>query len=152
MRREPSADLQAATVLTAIQRLQALKGRNLLSGDSGLQSVWEEICVQMQGQASHFWDVYMSVLESVLAGHVATLNDSDQRALWMATDAGWDYLYDLQADDPASLEIPVDVIDIVDMLRTAVLKAADDFESPAISRYLYGEDAEDAADITDALQ
>ena len=43
-----------------VKWLQILKGNCLLSGDdSGLEATWDEICVQVQDEPSHFWDIYV---------------------------------------------------------------------------------------------
>ncbi|MBI2320562.1 MAG: hypothetical protein HYU88_00290 [Chloroflexi bacterium] len=45
----------ARRTVVALQRMKD----GLQSGeDSGLRNLWDEICVQMQGQQSVFWDLY----------------------------------------------------------------------------------------------
>ncbi len=50
-----------------IRMLQSLKGDNLLSPDDhGLKNVWDEICVQKQGEESVFWNAYDETVEQVI--------------------------------------------------------------------------------------
>jgi hypothetical protein len=35
-----------------------IDSRSRMSGDSGLRNVWEELCVQMQGEKSFYWNLY----------------------------------------------------------------------------------------------
>ncbi|EMS31165.1 hypothetical protein C943_02312 [Mariniradius saccharolyticus AK6] len=46
-----------------------------LSGqDSGLINVWEEICVQIQGEYSFYWDSYEETVELFLQPYLEKLN------------------------------------------------------------------------------
>lgn len=51
-----------------IQELIELTDKDfLLSGnDSGLKNVWEEICVQKQGEESHYWDAYEDTINNFI--------------------------------------------------------------------------------------
>ena len=43
----------------------------LLSGnDSGLKSVWEEICAHVQGQESIYWDAYENTIENHISSEL----------------------------------------------------------------------------------
>lgn len=43
----------------------------LLSGnDSGLKSVWEEICVHIQGEESMYWDAYENTIENHISAEL----------------------------------------------------------------------------------
>ncbi|HEX2753042.1 MAG TPA: hypothetical protein VHP34_08085, partial [Alphaproteobacteria bacterium] len=76
----------AEEIATRISKkvVPALKGmKNTLSGDgSGLESVWEEICVQVQLEHSTFWEAYEEVLEGLLSEQVDRLNPHEALALW----------------------------------------------------------------------
>jgi|JI9StandDraft_2_1071091.scaffolds.fasta_scaffold104463_2 hypothetical protein len=49
-----------------ITQLRKLKGDYLLSGDSGLKNVWEEICIQVQSENSNHWDVYQDTINKFI--------------------------------------------------------------------------------------
>ncbi len=51
-----------------VRDLKTLKDKDfLLSGDdSGLENVWDEICVQMQGEQSFHWSIYEDLIEKVV--------------------------------------------------------------------------------------
>ena len=51
----------------AINTLTEMDSTAMLSGDSGLKNVWEEVCVQVQDEQSFFWDTYVETMESLLA-------------------------------------------------------------------------------------
>jgi hypothetical protein len=102
-----------------------------LSGDSGLANVWEEICVQVQGEHSFFWETYLEMIETFVVGHVDELPLAMQRVLSMDTDVGDDWL-----DDPEEGGVvPIFADDMAAMLAGDVLALAADFESPSIERY-----------------
>jgi hypothetical protein len=76
----------------AIADLEQLK--DTLSGDdSGLQTAWDEICVQVQGQESFYWDIYDESVRSIVAGCIPKLAKYEREAIWLQTDAGndWDF-------------------------------------------------------------
>lgn len=116
--------------------LQKMDSAEMLSGDSGLKNVWEEVCVQVQGEQSFFWDTYVETIESLLAGFVDLLNSAARMALWAATDQGWDYIADHHADDQEVAQAPVDMDAIVDMLKNKLLAAAADFSNQRVERFL----------------
>lgn len=49
-----------------ITQLRKLKGDYLLSGDSGLKNVWEEICVQVQGGDSDYRQEYQETINNFI--------------------------------------------------------------------------------------
>ena len=62
----------------SIAALEQMDANEMLSGDdSGLKNVWEEICVQVQGEESVFWDAYVETIESLLSGSVELLDRDD---------------------------------------------------------------------------
>ncbi len=50
-----------------IKSLQSLRKNCLLSGDdSGLETTWDEICVQVQTELSTYWDVYAETIRNCI--------------------------------------------------------------------------------------
>ncbi len=71
------------------QRLQKLKNDSLLSGDDSiLRNTWEEICVQIQGERSIFWDVYFHTIQQMIETEVNKLWSDVQMAIWLQTGNG----------------------------------------------------------------
>lgn len=109
----------------------------MLSGDdSGLKNVWEEICVQVQDEQSVFWEAYVETMESLLAGYVELLDRDARLALWTATDAGWDYIYDHHADDDGVADVPVVEDEIVAKLKDELISAAASYSNQRIAKFL----------------
>lgn len=131
-----ASQLSDKLIKDAIQSLEAMDSQEMLSGDSGLKNVWEEICVQVQDEQSFFWETYVETIESLLAGYVEMLDANARLALWTLTESGQDYIDDCQTDDEAGLDIPVDADEIVSMLKDGLLSAAANHESRSISRFL----------------
>lgn len=146
--RQELAKLKMATVSIAISGLESLGGDALLSGeDSGLTNAWEEICVQVRGEESFYWNFYIDVIDDFLAGALTSFSPDQLQALWLSTDNGWDWAYDHQ-DEPG-LTPPVDTADIVADLRGMLMSDAEDYESENIYRYLYGADDDEECDETE---
>lgn len=131
-----ASQLSDKLIKDAIQSLEEMDSQEMLSGDSGLKNVWEEICVQVQDEQSFFWETYVETFEGLLAGYVEMLDANARLALWTLTETGRDYIDDHQDDDEAGLDIPVDADEIVAMLSDGLLSAAANHDSPSISRFL----------------
>lgn len=131
-----ASQLSERLIKDAIQSLEEMDSQEMLSGDSGLKNVWEEVCVQVQDEQSFFWETYVETMEGLLAGFVELLDANARLALWTLTESGREYIDDHQADDGAALDIPVDAVEIVAMLMDGLLSAAANHESPSISRFL----------------
>lgn len=117
----------------AVARLA--KMRHLLSGeDSELTSTWDEICVQVQGEESHFWGAYEHAIHDALALDVSSLPEHAQQALWLLTPEGeaWEVHHgDAGANPPVSHE------DIVHFLtRGYVLPEAGRWTNKRIRAFL----------------
>lgn len=74
-----------------IVHLQGMKSSLLSGDDSGLQSTWEEICVQVQYEQSIFWDAYDSTARSVVLDLVGQLPAHEREAIWLQTEPGSDW-------------------------------------------------------------
>ncbi|WIM05890.1 MAG: hypothetical protein OHM77_00950 [Candidatus Nitricoxidivorans perseverans] len=131
-----ASQLSDKLIQDAIQSLEAMDSQEMLSGDSGLKNVWEEVCVQVQDEQSFFWETYVETIENLLAGYIEMLDKNARLALWTVTESGQDYIDDRQSDDEGDLNIPVDVDEIVAMLKESLLSVAENHESSSISRFL----------------
>ena len=109
--------------------------RVTLSGDdSGLENAWEEICVQIQCQDSFFWDAYDDTVRSFVVGRVGLLARDEKDALWLQTEAGFDWRFD-HGDNRESVPLVED--EIVDhLVRKYVYPAAEAWANHRIRRFL----------------
>ena len=55
--------------------------------DSGLANLWDEVCVQMQRQASVMWELYTDIMTTMILTHVRSLTVEQQEAIWLQTSA-----------------------------------------------------------------
>jgi hypothetical protein len=106
-----------------------------LSGEgSGLATVWNEICVQLQHEQSFAWNAYDQTVHAVVDALVEELLPHEQAALWLQTDEGIDW----DSDDPAGRATnPVATDDIAaHLLRDYIYAAAEDWSNARIRAYL----------------
>lgn len=94
-----------------------------------LRTAWDEICIQVQGEESVFWDAYIEQMDLFLHDEIIRLSRLEQEAIWMQTDQGRDWEFD---DERADNEPPVDVNAIVDEIRPNLLARAADWSNSAI--------------------
>lgn len=143
------ADILSASIVNrVIDGFQGMEA-TLSGADSGLRSVWEEICAQVQGEESCDWSVYEDLLNDSVYACVEDLDCDARLALWAVTDEGWSYIYEHHADQDGADAVSVDTGDIVTKLTGEVLSAAADFESPSLFRYLWEADDPEVGDGED---
>jgi hypothetical protein len=129
--------LKSDVVCKAITALESMTGNLLLSGDdSMLRNTWEEVCVQVQGEESFYWDTYLNVIDDLLTGFVRELSQQDLLALWSMTEAGGFWLDDVESGEVDGNEPPVAIEEIIDYLKTDLVSKAADFENSSTRRYL----------------
>ncbi len=101
--------------------IRALEGMtDTLSGDdSGLESIWDEICVQIQHEESPFWYAYDEIVRGLIGRFVAELSDIEREGIWLQTEASCE---ETDAREPK----PLNRDEIIDYLvRDLYSKAAD---------------------------
>lgn len=145
----------AATLVCerTITKLEEIK--DTLSGDdSPLENAWEEICCQVQGEESIFWDTYQDLMHDSVLGILDQLPHRDIAALWLQTEEGWEWHYDQETEEeqsPLSLRgknassIPINHDEVVSyIVRQFVLSSAQNFTNLNIEVFLDGGDANEA--------
>ena len=95
----------------------------LLSGDDTcLTSVWEEICVQVQGEESHFWGAYAQIMRDQVLARLQEVSRPELEMLWLRTESGWDWL-----DEDAVAQW---------IVQDFIKPLAEEYESNSVSRFL----------------
>lgn len=128
---------EAAKRLTRqmIRWLQTLPAE--LSGEgSGLKNIWDEICVQVQGEESFYWDAYKATITSFYEGSIELLKHHEQLALWLQTDSGLRWWDDHVEERDSAANAPIDVEDVGRHLWEYAWRAADEYENQRIRRFL----------------
>jgi type I restriction enzyme R subunit len=118
-----------------IFELQRMPYDSPLSGDfSGLTTVWDEICVQVQKEMSHYWDSYDLTVRSLIDYDVSELKPFEQLALWFQTEACWEW--ECEKQDEKELP-PVFDSEIVDyLLAEYIYSEAMEWRNAKIKKYL----------------
>ncbi len=136
------SDITAAAALArvtreVVSRLHALPddSSQLLFGDSGLSNFWDEICVQQQSEQSHSWELYVQMVEAIIADEVEKLDPVNRQALWLLTDEASECIDD-DPPDPAKL-VPCDS-ETCGYVFGRLMSVASDYSNPRIIRFLNG--------------
>ena len=133
----PQAAAIATTIVDgAIASLAAMTDCRKPGGDSGLVNLWEEVCVQMQGEKSLLWDGYLDTINSLLSPSVDALNPDEKHSLWLATDGGWEWQFD--EDQREADPLAFNTEEMVDSLKDQLLANAGEFRSTNIRSFLGG--------------
>jgi len=124
----------------AIASLQKMTDR--LSGDdSELRNVWDEICAQVQHQDSLYRDAYDEMVSGIVRAQLAHLSKDEKEAIWLQTDAGFDWTCEEEADRNAA---PVCDDEVTEWLvEEHVYNAAANWSNPQIRAYLDRANIED---------
>jgi hypothetical protein len=118
----------------AIRYLQSLNHIHLLGDDSGLENVWEEICVQEQGQYTWAWPAYEMEIERSVHYDVEHLSALKQELIWIQTPESDEW--DGDAED-AALTAPVYLGDITRHIVNAhVRRMAREYKNRRTCQYL----------------
>ena len=126
---ERALRLTAARVRRALQQMSAM-----LSGDdSGLRSVWDEFCAQVQGDHSAEMVEYEQVVEQVAVEQLSRLTAEEQAAVWLQTDAASDWQADAEDYDGP---VTVDIGDMVELVSDEVRTLAANHSNRRIEHFL----------------
>jgi hypothetical protein len=102
--------------------------------ESGLANVWEEICVQRQGEESAAWYAYEETVRVLIEAHLEYLSQSARRAIWLETDHGLDWRL---RDNIVGIEPPICEDEIIEYVASHhVYLQADDFTNDRIAAFL----------------
>ena len=129
-----------------LQKCKRDSGCMTSGDDSGLENLWDEICVQVQGECSVFWNAcedYMTNLLSELL--LNRCSENERKMLWFQTEA-FQRWYDevIEEEERLSQRFSADgmpdaysIQDITEWCLSSVLSAAADYTNARIERYLY---------------
>lgn len=130
-----------------ISDLEQMKD-TLLGDDSGLETTWDEVCVQIQGEASIFWDAYEHTVRAVIGQHIAKLGKFSLAAIWFQTEAGVSWSGEHVGRYEACTLSRKDVVDY--LAAQYVFPAAARWSNPRIVLYLEQQRAVEAESRADA--
>ena len=86
-----------------VRLLQSFKrGSNMMQSpkDSGLDNIWDEICVQTQGQEFIMWGAYEKTMFNLVEDCVSKCTETEKKMLWFQTESFWDWYVELDDDNP----------------------------------------------------
>jgi hypothetical protein len=117
-----------------IRDCQSLKDCLLSGDDTGLSNIWDEVCVQIQGGESIYWDVYEEALDRMAFDYLTALTDYE-----LQTDEGWDWRWESENNPEEIPDSDPDFLldDLAHyVLRTHVYPAAGRWSNRRIEAYL----------------
>jgi hypothetical protein len=147
------ATLAAESIATQV--IEGLKSYTAtLSGDhSGLETVWEEICVQVQVEESFYWEAYQETIYASVIGLVEALDYHDLASLWLQTNNGWNWHWNVENGETDTPCVPYDLDDITKyVVSKYVLSFAESYSNKNIKAYLNGESSEGEEEAEDELR
>jgi hypothetical protein len=106
-----------------------------LSGDdSGLTTVWDEICVQVQEEESYHWSIYDLTVRSLVDYDVSQLKHFERLALWIQTESYDDWESEKQDNEQFPAVFDGDIVDY--LLAEFIYSEAMDWTNAKIRKYI----------------
>ena len=123
----------AGKVIRKMQRIT----EELLSGDdTPLKNAWDEVCVQVQGEESFCWDIYMEQMHIYIKDELKELSLETKQAIWLQTEEGWEWAY----EENECEEEAIDEDDIAQyILNEHILTEVGNYSNIRIEKYLWEE-------------
>lgn len=114
--------------------LKTLNDSMLSGDDSGLENMWEEVCVQVQLQHSGYWDTYEDMMERMVDHEVSKLKPHQLTAAWLCTESGGEWRF---TDEEDREEPVVRTEDVAHWVYTEhLMSLADNYTNERIQEYL----------------
>lgn len=133
-------------VIRELQKCKRNSGMMQSEADSGLDNLWDEICVQVQGEYSAFWNLYEDNIFTVIINVLeASCSISEMQMLWLQTDSfdAWSDCEFEEEDELANYfdenNLPVEYSsdDVAAYILNKVLGEAADYHNRRIEKYLF---------------
>ena len=115
-------------VIRSLQRMT----EGMQSGDdSVLRNVWDEVCVQVQGQESLMWDGYLDTMSGMIASCLSGLDAAVKQAIWLQTKNGMDW--EVGEEEKEILYSDDEIVDYI--LDDYLLSSAANWTNDRIEKY-----------------
>ncbi len=135
-----------------IRTLDAMEG-GLSGEDSGLSTIWEELCAQLQFEQSIHWDMYDMTVRETIQQVAEELPPFEREALWLLTNEGSDWECEYEEERDA---YPICISDIVEhVVENGVYEDARCSTNPSVLKYLrrkFDDDDESEEEAEDELE
>lgn len=95
-----------------IGALQKMDYCTLSGEESGLQNIWEEVCVQVQFEQSFYWKIYLDEIKNLISSEIDKLEEYVRKSIWFTTDKG-EYWENYFADEDAIDFNNEDIVDYI---------------------------------------
>jgi hypothetical protein len=116
-----------------VRKLQRIKEGMQSGCDTPLRNLWDEICVQVQGEESIMWDTYLDTIRPLIEYEVKKVDTPTKQIIWLQAEE----YNDLEGDNDNQKTPVFNDEDIVKyILHSFVLPAADNWTNKRIEKYL----------------
>ena len=137
--------MRSSVVRKCIRKLQSHKrDSNMLQSDedSGLENLWDEVCVQTQYEYFYAWYVHEDYIKELIDYLLKeTFDENDLKILWSQTDQFCEMLdqyYDDISDDICEFSMPDGYCldDIVGLIFDDLISVSVNYTNARIEKYL----------------
>jgi hypothetical protein len=119
-----------------INNLKSMKDEMQSGEESGLQNLWEELCVQVQDEQSVMWELYVDIIYAFIEKEVEKLPHVYKKAIWLQTSEGKEWAFDYEEDDEQE-ELCYNEENINDhILNANILCRAANYSNERIDKFL----------------
>jgi hypothetical protein len=116
-----------------IRSLQGMTEGMQSGDDTCLKNLWDEVCVQVQGEESFIWDLYLDTIKSIITGYLPELDGALKQAIWLQTPNGMEW-----EPTEEEKEVPYSEDDISEhILSEYLLASAGSWSNDRIKTYIF---------------
>ena len=111
------------------RELQRMTAEMLSGDDTCLKNIWDEVCIQVQGEESFFWESYEDVIDRLIRSNVEKLTPDIRQAIWLQTDSGQSWAWDKDYDRKQLQRVEQTAetfVEACSLLQTAIAKSPAD--------------------------
>ena len=135
--------LRAKLVIKTVRELQSIKrnSKMMQSAEDGiLINLWDEICVQVQGEKSIAWSSYEDFIHTTIYDLLEKrYTMKEYFMLWFLTNEFEECANNCESEDNdfnANTLPPIDMQDVVDLIFGEVISSAADYSNTRTEKYL----------------
>ncbi len=129
-------------VIRDLQKIKRESGMMTSCEDSGLENLWDEICVQIQWEPFFFWNLYEDFVYSLIIEILNKYSDEKKKMMWLQTDEFDEWYYDVLSDfyeqrDEFEDFFPrnFSLVDVAKLIMDKVFSIASDYHNSRIDEY-----------------
>lgn len=125
------------SLIREFQKIKRNSGMMQTSEDSGLENLWDEICVQTQYEYSFYWEAYVDYIRSSIEDKVNKMSEHEVLLIWFQTEDFFDLSFDADNEENKVNLIDYNLETVVNHIFNELLSESVNYTNARIEKYIY---------------